>query len=326
MRTRYIYILSLSLLAFVLLWQLVAKGNRGEDQSSTNERYFLISHAGAGDPFWNIVFKGAKEAEKKLGVRVQILAPEMPNDLARQVELLDSAIATKPKGIAISLPDDQAFSKSLRKAHGLGIPVIAFNTHPNLLASSRNPYMAFIGMDDRLAGSRLAKAALKSGGIRKQAVVAIHQAGHVGLERRFAGIDEVLSPENIAVAKLDISADASQALQIVEGYLKKNPDTSAIFFAGSFGLHALSRAINEKYPSIKQYSFDLTPLTISQISKKKVSLTVDQQPFTQGFLSIMQLYLKSNYELFPTDINTGVAIIDDNSAKAIKELVKIGVR
>lgn len=315
----------LILLSFAV-WFLFACKSSNDSAEQKSQRYFLISHAGAGDPFWNIVFRGAKEAQDKFGVTVQILAPETPNDLARQVELLNSAIATKPNGIAISMPDDQAFSKSLMLAQKNNIPVIAFNTHPNKMAQPRNPYLAFVGMDDRKAGKRLAQQALKKITIDKRAVVAIHQAGHVGLERRYAGIKEVLSPQNILVEKLDVSSDASQALQILEGYLKKNPDTSAIFFAGSFGLHALSRALKEKYPDIFQLSFDLTPLTISQLVNRSVALSVDQQPFMQGFMAISQLYLKSNYDLFPANINTGVAIIDDNNAKAVKELVKLGVR
>ncbi len=300
------------------------KSNQAAPKSE--QRYFLVSHAGAGDPFWNIVFSGAKQAQTTLGVDLQILAPETANDIARQVELLNAAIAAKPKGIALSIPDDQAFSASLKEAEKLGIPVIAFNTHPNEKAKANNPYLAFIGMDDTIAGQKLAEEVRQSGRIKERVVVAIHQAGHVGLERRYMGIKNELLKNNITVDKLDISVDASQAQQIIHSYLQKNPTTSAIFFVGSFGIHAASRWLNKEYPQVLQASFDLTPLTLEQIKNNALSMSVDQQPFMQGYMAIIELDLKSRFDLSPADVNTGVALVDKTGINQLAELVKKGVR
>lgn len=292
----------------------------------TEQRYFLISHAGAGDTFWNIVFSGAKQAETTLGVDLQIVAPETANDIARQVELLNAAIAAKPKGIALSIPDDHAFSASLKEAAKQGIPVIAFNTEPNEIARANNPYLAFIGMDDILAGQKLAEEVLKSKKLKEKVVVAIHQAGHVGLERRYAGIKKILLKENIETDKLDISVDASQAQQIIHSYLQKNPTTSAIFFVGSFGIHAASRWLEKEYPQVLQASFDLTPLTLEQIKNNALSMSVDQQPFMQGYMALIELDLKARFDLAPADVNTGVALVDKKGINQLAELVKKGVR
>lgn len=299
--------------------------NKGSP-SRTEERYFLISHAGPGDPFWNIVFSGAKEAQTALGINLQILAPEMANDIARQVELLNAAIASKPKGIALSIPDDQAFSASLKEAQKEGIPVIAFNTEPNTKAQTNNPYLAFIGMDDLIAGQKLAESVQRSSSLKGRVVVAIHQAGHVGLERRYLGIHNELQKHQIEVDKLDISVDASQAQQIIHSYLQRNPTTAAIFFVGSFGIHAASRWLKKEYPQLVQASFDLTPLTLEQIKNSALSMSVDQQPFMQGYMAIIELNLKSRFDLAPPHLNTGVAIIAQKDVGQLAELVKKGVR
>ena len=285
-------------------------------QNKSEQRYFLVSHAGPGDPFWNIVFSGAKEAQRVLGINLQILAPETANDIARQVELLDAAIAAKPQGIALSIPDDQAFSRSLKEAKKQGIPVIAFNTRPNAHANANNPYLAFIGMDDIIAGQKLASEISATNGLKDRVVVAIHQAGHVGLERRYIGIKNELEKNNIMVDKLDVSVDAAQAQQIIQSYLQKNPNTSAIFFVGSFGIHAASRMLQKEYPKLLQASFDITPLTLEQIKNNALSMSVDQQPFMQGYMALIELDLKSRFALAPADINTGMAFIQKNNIGA----------
>ncbi len=292
----------------------------------SDDRFFVISHAGAGDPFWNIVFNGVKQAAIDINLNVQILAPETPNDLARQIELFKSALATKPKGIAVSIADDRAFSEPLQEARKQGVPVIAFNTKPSDKALRDNPYLAYVGMDDLLAGKSLAERAIRTGLIKDRVMIAMHQAGHIGLEQRAVGIKGVLKPLNIEVDKLDISADATQAKQIVQGYLSKHKDCTAVFFAGAFGLHALARTIKEEHPTILLSSFDLTPLTVELIKLQKVSCTVDQQPFLQGYMALTQLSLYSRYAIQPSDMNTGVALIDAKSARNLDQLVSLGVR
>lgn len=300
--------------------------NKETQNEAPKERYFVISHAGAGDPFWNTVFNGAKEAQKTLGADLQILAPETPNDVARQVELLNAAIASKPDGIAISIPDDQAFSKSLKEAENLHIPVIAFNTRPSEAAVPNNPTLAFVGMDDKEAGKLLASKIMLSAKLKKSALVAIHQAGHIGLERRYLGIKNELGKHAIEANKIDISTDASQAQQILQSYLQKNPETEAIFFLGSFGIHAASRWLQKEYPNLIQASFDLTPLTLEQINNQALSLSIDQQPFMQGYMALIELDLKVRFNLSPATINTGVAFVNKDNVKALVGLVKEGVR
>jgi simple sugar transport system substrate-binding protein len=54
---------------------------------------------------------------------------------------------------------------------------------------------------------------------------------------------------------------------------------------------------------------------------------IDQQPYLQGFETIMWLYLNSQYEMQPGgDIFTGPGVIDATNVAAIKELTAAGYR
>jgi simple sugar transport system substrate-binding protein len=292
----------------------------------TNDKFYLVAHAGAGDPFWNIEFNGAKKAASELNMNVQIISPEIPNDIPRQVELLNAAIASKPRGIAISIPDDNAFAPSLKEAERQGIKVVAFNSEPNAGSRSKNPYSAFIGMDEVMAGKGLALKAYETGRLNGPVVVAMHQVGHVGLERRFLGIKQVLEEKGLSVTKLDITSDPTQAQQMLKGYLLKNRGVAAVFFLGPQGLHATGRMLHELYPDLMMASFDLTPLTLEMIKNGMVSFCIDQQPFMQGFMAITELSLAANYHLQPTSMNTGVGIVDQNNLGPLTKLVQQGVR
>ena len=57
-----------------------------------------------------------------------------------------------------------------------------------------------------------------------------------------------------------------------------------------------------------------------------IQVEIDQQPYEQGFLPVMEVYLEKKVGLAPADMNTGEALIYPDQAKAIAELVKQGVR
>ena len=272
---------------------------------AAKEKIFFIAHAGAGDPFWNIEFKGAKQAAQDQNIDLTILAPERPNDIARQVEMFKAALATKPSGIALSISDDRAFSAILTKAKSQGVPVLAFNSKPSETFASENPYSAFIGMDEFEAGVFAAKRAWETGKVKNKVLVAIHQAGHIGLEKRYAGIKHFLDQKKVLTEKLDTGSDPARVQMMFRSYYKNHPDLSAVFAVGPAGLHPIARIVDKEKMNVLLASFDLTSLTLNYIKKGTVAFTIDQQPYMQGYLSVTQLALASRTLMAPASVNTG---------------------
>jgi len=63
------------------------------------------------------------------------------------------------------------------------------------------------------------------------------------------------------------------------------------------------------------------------IREGKLLQAIDQQPYLQGFETIMWLFLNSQYKLQPGgDIFTGPGVIDGSNVEAIAELVAAGYR
>lgn len=292
----------------------------------SKERIFFITHSGAGDPFWNVSFNGSAQAGKDLGVHVHFMAPETPNDISRQIEILDAAIASKPDAIALTVPDELSFSRSLKKAKQLKIPVIAVNSRPTHEDRNKNPYLSYIGMDDYEAGKKLAERAFASGKIGSRVIVANHQPGNSGLESRQLGIQEFLASKKISVDKLDISSDASAITTIIESHLVRYPTIKTVFCLGSACVHGIGRYFQNKKQDLYIASFDLSAFTIQLIKEGAVAFTIDQQPFEQGYKGISELVELLRKKKIAKNIDTGGAFVTKDNAESVYELVKKGLR
>ena len=63
--------------------------------------------------------------------------------------------------------------------------------------------------------------------------------------------------------------------------------------------------------------YDLLPLTVEMVSDGTLDFTIDQQPYLQGFLPVVYLYLwkLSGGVVTPPETNTGLVFLDSSSAK-----------
>ncbi len=290
------------------------------------EKIFLVSHAGAGDPFWKAEFKGAKQAASETGVELTILAPEIPNNLNRQFELLKSAIESGAAGIATTVSDMHSFSSLLKSGRKKGIPIIAFNAKPANNDCELNPYLAYIGIDDYLAGRIMGRNVLDSGRVSKHVVIANQLVGLEGLAARTKGITEVLSPQKIKVTELDVTMEPKQILQIIGNYLTEHPDVEAIISFGPAATHPIGKLIEKQGLNLYMASFDISPMTLKFIKDGLIDFTIDQQPYMQGYLAVKLLVLAARYKMRPPDINTGVGIINKSNVDKIESLVKKCIR
>jgi simple sugar transport system substrate-binding protein len=90
-------------------------------------RIVVVTHGQASDPFWAVVKRGIDKAARDLGVTVAYQAPDS-YEAARVSRLIDTAVATKPDGLVVSIPDATGVGPSIRLAVQAGIPVVAINS------------------------------------------------------------------------------------------------------------------------------------------------------------------------------------------------------
>ena len=295
---------------------------------SSNEKLVLITHGGTGNPFWSVVFQGAKQAAKDQGVDLQILYPNNDGDQAGTTQKLSEALSTHPSGIAVTLAST-GHCQFIKSSRAQGIAVVTLNAQARK-SGEDCPYQSYIGMNEYEAGKMQAERALKSGRVKGAALVGITEAGHLGLQARARGIKEVLKKGGIRVIEADVGNDPTGVPARVKALYEKNKtDLSSIFMVSVNGIHPVIRMMEEDPQGLgKLYAatFDLTPSILAAIEKGTVDNTIDQQPYLQGYYAVTQLALASKGKFSPSDVNTGNGIVDKTNAAQVLELVKNKVR
>lgn len=289
-------------------------------------KFALVVHV-AGTPFWIPVIKGAEEAGELLGIEVQFMGPE-EFSVERQVDYLESAVAQGFDGIGVAISDAEALDEPIARAMKQGIPVVSFNIDDPYTPNER---MAFVGQSFTIAGNVLSTELLKGEVIPQnaEAVVLIGEPGNAALEERCAGIEQILDEHGIKSERFSAPlADPSTATDMMKSYIRAHPNLKIIAaseFASAFAGMAM-KELGIKPGEILIAGFDLVPDQNQMIKEGYVKFTIDQQPYLQGFQTVMLLYLYKEFGLSPTDINTGVAVVGKDDIDKVVELAEAGYR
>lgn len=292
--------------------------------------FYYISHGGPADPWWAPVIKGAEIAGKLLGVKVVYQGPTKFS-IKWLVDALESAAAAKPDGIIITITDYKALDEPLRRVIKQGIPVIAVNVPDPRSSDQRIPYMSYVGQDEYQAGYQLAKFTIKwfeehLGRKPEMAVIGIHEVGHVGLEMRAKGIQDAFREAGLEIPeKLDITTDITKAYEILKSYLSAHPDVEVIFTLGPLGAHPAMKLINDLNLKGKVYvsTVDVDDKILKGIEDGIVIAAVSQQPFAQGFLPVVFMYLYVKYGIKPPEhVPTGPTVIDKSLLNLVRKQIE----
>jgi len=289
--------------------------------------FYYVSHGGPADPWWAPVIKGAHLAGQALGVKVVYSGPEKFS-IQKLVDLVESAIAAHPDGLIVTITDYKALDQPLRRAIKMGIPVIAVNVPDPRPEGERIPYLSYVGQLEYDAGYQLAEYLVKTGYKPKRVVIGIHEVGHIGLEMRAKGITDAIHKAypDVPVEKLDITTDETKAAEIIKNYLTAHPDTDVIFTLGPIGAHPALKVLDEMglAGKVKLLTIDLDDTILKAIEQGKLLAAVSQQPFAQGYLPVVFMYLYVKYGIIPPKhVPTGPTIIDKNRLTTVRKQIQM---
>jgi len=313
------------LLTFLIIFVL----SIGFIASAKTFNYYIVSHGGPGDPFWGVVMKGMEDSANYLNkatddtINATYSGPAKYS-VEQLVDMLNSAIATRPDGIAVTITDPDALDQPLRRAIDMGIPIIAINVPDSRPADEAIPYLFYVGGDEYLSGKRAAERILEYKK-PKRAVVTIHEIGHMGLELRAKGFIEVMTEAGVPAEKLATYLDPTQAIEILKSYFSKNPETDAIFTLGSIDSAYVIDFLNEEglIGKVTHGGFDVSDEVVESIQKGDTLFTISQQQYLQGYLPIHFFYLLNKYNFLPAnDILTGPGFVDSDNVDSVVELVE----
>lgn len=305
------------------------EGNGGEEPGGDQERYsfYVVEHGSSGDPYWEVVKKGAEDAAARYDVDLTWLNPEQFS-VQKVVDLLNSAIAANPNGMLVTIIDPEAVDPPIRQAIQSGIAVIAIDIPDPRQFPEKLPYLFYIGPDDYIGGRRAAETMLAEGPIDR-AACAIHEQGSIGLELRCQGFTDVIEEAGGTVDKLDIGQDPTRISQAEQAYFAANPDANAILTLGPVGAIPTIQFLQDQglVGQVIHGTFDLDPTTNESIKDGSTLFTIDGQPYLLGYQGIEMLYLHNQYGFtLGSDIVTGPAIVDQSNVEQVEALTEQRIR
>ncbi len=293
-------------------------------------------HSGASNTFWQAVQKGYEDACSKLAANCQMVYVQTDGSVQEQVANMEAAIARTPDALITSIVDNNAFDDVIKRARDAGIVVIASNVD-DLEGAAGNARQAFIGQGFVPAGYSLAAAQWKNMPAEGDLhiLVGVSAPGQNWSEQRALGVTNFLDEQiaanpdrKITYEKIDSGTDLATVGDRVGAYLSANPNTNAYFDTG-FWHAAVGRVLADRGVEpgkVLLGGFDLVPEVLEQMKAGYVQVQVDQQPYMQGFMPVMQVYLAKTVGLSPADIDTGQGIVTPDMVDAIMELSAKGLR
>jgi simple sugar transport system substrate-binding protein len=262
----------------------------------------VITHGQTSDPFWFVVRKGVESAAKQTDSDVEYQSTGQ-FDLASMAKLIDAAVASKPDGLIISIPDAGFLSKPIQAAVAAKIPVISINS--GLEVSKKLGCLMHIGQEEESAG-RQAGERMKAMGVR-QALILNQEVGNSALDQRTKGFRDGFEGPFHHVQVLPVKLDFMECYDAVTAYLLENRDIDGILALGPVAAEPALQALDDlgKIDKIKLCTFDVSPRVIQALIKKQMSFALDQQQWLQGYLPVIFL---ANYAKYGSILQNGVIL------------------
>jgi simple sugar transport system substrate-binding protein len=297
--------------------------------------YFFPGGA-PGSTFATVVYNGAQAAAEILGNRVEVRYLWSDWSQQKMVDQFQQAVAANPDGIAImGHPGDEAYRPFVEEAEKQGIIVCSQNTTlPELEKAYSANGFGYVGQGLYESGYTLGEATIKRAGLKtgdRALVWGLLSQPTRGL--RTKGAIDAFKKAGVIVDYLEISAevdkDASNGIPVISGYLQANPDCKAVV-TDHGDLTSSQRTFFETAglgpDDIFGAGFDLSAPTVESIKSGYTDLVLDQQPFLQGFLPIMQIYLTKLYGFSGLHIDTGGGLISKDNIDLVAPLAEKGIR
>jgi len=206
-----------------------------------------------------------------------------------------------------------------------GIPVISFNQDD---ANTPNARLAYIGAHERKVGYVLGKYMQKFLKAGDHIVIPEEVPGQSYAVNRSAGIIDAMKEIGVSAEELDAGYERAETTRRISAYLMGHPETDGVLCVGGLTTEVSGMVVEDMKLQDKVVvgGFDLLPNTGPAIKKGFTKAVIDQQPYLQGYFTVVQLCMMKYGKFAAFDIDTGRGIVDASNIDEVLELVQRRIR
>jgi simple sugar transport system substrate-binding protein len=229
------------------------------------------------------------------------------SNVAEMVTHFNSAIAAGADGIACAMIDPKAFTGPTASAAAKGIPVLAYN------ADEPNGRLAYIGQDLFVSGQQEGahiRKLVPSGSV----ALFIATPGSANIQPRIDGAISVLKGTSTKYTVQATGAAVPAELTAIQAFWAGHTTYKGLFAVDAGSTQSVFQTMqkNGLKGKVKAGGYDLTPITEKLLAAGYGDFTIDQQPYLQGFLPILELYLYNASQGLSgiAEVDTGLKFLD----------------
>jgi simple sugar transport system substrate-binding protein len=282
--------------------------------SSKKYKFVFVNHV-TTNPFFTPTQYGAADACKLLGCEYQWTGSESSN-VSQMVNALNSAVTSGADGIAVALIDLHAFNAPVEAAIKAGIPVVAYNAD-----APGNARLAYIGQDLKKAGEEMGKRIIEEVGSGEVGLF-IATPGSANLQPRIEGAEKALKDSGKPITAKTVATGAAVAQEepAIEAWYLSHKSAKGMYAVDGGSTESLAKVMQKlglAAKGVKAGGFDLTEQTQRLLQEGNIEFTIDQQPYLQGFLPILQLFMYqvSGTLTGPSEVDTGLKFLNKETVK-----------
>ena len=288
-----------------------------------------------GGVFANNVYNGFRQAELDLGPEVTYYFSDWdPNKMLQQIQ---QAVATQVDGIATyGFAGEPATGPIVDQAYAQGTIFTSLNTSlPDSQAKYASAGFGYVGAPNYAAGFALASEAVKRSGLAAGDSVFVWGLKGQGGDRgqRTVGVIDGFEKAGATVIYQEIdaatNADPNAGTATFVGVMGANPGVKIVVtdhggLTSNVGVYAQAAGLTPG--QVYFAGFDMSPNTAQAVKDGFQNLVIDQQPFLQGYLPILNICLTKKYGFSGLDVNTAGAFVDASNVDAVAPLAAIEIR
>jgi simple sugar transport system substrate-binding protein len=281
-------------------------------------QFWFVNHV-TTNSFFTPTQYGMSDAAKLLGIPTPKWGGSATSTASQMVSYLNSAVAAKAAGIATTVISATAFTTPIGSAMSAGIPVITYNADGTVsktgVADIGSNRLCYVGQALFTSGQQMGeriKSLVPGGG---EIAIFIATPGQGNIQPRYDGAAQVLGSA-YTIHEVATGAETGQELAAEKAFLLGHKTLKGAFAVDAGSTELLGQALTETSMKIPNGGFDTTPVTLSNLESGKTDFTIYQDPYLQGFLPTLYLYLYniSGGTLGPSDTDTGLSFITKSNA------------
>lgn len=291
----------LFIVIIILLSLTVCKKNDMKDQAQSEEipqsdKYEIaLVMKTLTNPFFITMERGAREAEKDLGVKLIVKTGSQETAIAQQIDIIRKLIKDKVDAIVIAPASSIELVPVLAQAQEAGIVIVNIDNELDADTSAKFKLIdvPFISVNNE-EGAYLATKYISENVTKKSKAVLLEgiRSAKNGIDRKKGAMRAFNENKNIdVIASETANWKIDEAYEVFQNLWSEYKDIDLVFCANDMMALGVVQFLQENnIKNIKIAAFDNIEEIKPHLKSGAVSVTIDQQADVQGYKGIETAY------------------------------------